>query len=285
MTHFSRRLLTVAVCSVALTASAVSAFAQTTPPSSLVTPVTPERAEPDFALVNLPTTRPLRAGGQNFHLTHRFLGNLRAGSFSDNLSNIFGLDNGAMVGLEYRVGITDKLQAAFYRTSVDKTIQFSATLEAVRQSDVMPVSVAIFGAVEGNQNFGWHAQGRATTKSPSIGASISRTIGEQVGLYVVPVFVGRTFELGDTSRNTFMVGLGARARVSDSVYLVGEITPRLSGYAPGKPEFGFGLEKRSGGHMFQITFSNTTSTTFGQVARGGLPTTLYLGFNLGRKFL
>ena len=76
-----------------------------------------------------------------------------------------------------------------------------------------------------------------------------------------------------------------RVRVADGLYVVAEMTPRLSGYAPGATEFGFGVERKVGGHMFQITFANTTSTTFGQVARGGFPTTLYLGFNLGRKFL
>src|SRR5215831_18842855 len=74
-------------------------------------------AEPDFTLINLPTTLPLPVHGGNFHLTHRFAGNLRQGSFSDNASSLFGLDRGAFIGLEYRFGVVKHLEAAVYRTS------------------------------------------------------------------------------------------------------------------------------------------------------------------------
>jgi len=36
--------------------------------------------------------------------------------------------------------------------------------------------------------------------------------------------------------------------------------------------------------MFQLNVTNTSSTTFAQIARGGSPQSLYLGFNLARKF-
>ncbi len=49
-------------------------------------------------------------------------------------------------------------------------------------------------------------------------------------------------------------------------------------------EYAFGIERRAGGHMFQLTFTNSVASTYGQIAQGGLPDTLYLGFNLGRKF-
>jgi hypothetical protein len=36
--------------------------------------------------------------------------------------------------------------------------------------------------------------------------------------------------------------------------------------------------------MFQLTFTNSLGSTYGQIGTGGSPGTLYLGFNLGRKF-
>ena len=48
-------------------------------------------AEPDFAIVNLPTTLRLPKWGQSFRLTHRFLDNLRTGGFLDHLDDVFGL--------------------------------------------------------------------------------------------------------------------------------------------------------------------------------------------------
>ena len=79
----------------------------------------------------------------------------------------------------------------------------------------------------------------------------------------------------------------ASARASASgrrVYLVGEFIPRL-GYEPGVNYGTFGIEKRAGGHVFQLNFSNGFGTTMGQLARGGTGSEdWYLGFNISRKF-
>ncbi len=271
-------------------------FAQAPSPASVTKPqaVVVDENELDFSIINLPTSRPLARFKSSFHLTHRFLGNLRQGSFKDNLGNVFGIDNGAVIGVEYRFAVTDSLQAAFYRSSADKTIQFSAKFDALRQTDTMPVSISLIGSVEGNQNFGLltsgddhsHTAGAHEHKAPAVGGVVSRTFGQRAAFYAVPMFVHNSLKLDETThRNTFVLGMGARLQVLPTVYVVGEVAPRLKGYAPGKPEFGFGIEKHAGWHVFQITFSNSSATTFGQIARGGFPTTIYLGFNLGRKFL
>ena len=36
--------------------------------------------------------------------------------------------------------------------------------------------------------------------------------------------------------------------------------------------------------MFQLNLGNSQISTFGQLARGGFPQSLFLGFNLARKF-
>jgi hypothetical protein len=36
--------------------------------------------------------------------------------------------------------------------------------------------------------------------------------------------------------------------------------------------------------MFQLNFGNSLASTFGQTAAGGFPDTIYMGFNLSRKF-
>src|SRR5688500_20342093 len=75
-------------------------------------------AEPDFRVLNLPSTLRLPRHGSSFQMTHRFNGNLRQGSFNENSSNLFGLDQGAAVGFEYRFGVARHLQAAVYRTAI-----------------------------------------------------------------------------------------------------------------------------------------------------------------------
>ena len=87
------------------------------------------------------------------------------------------------------------------------------------------------------------------------------------------------------TRDTGLIGLGGSIRVMSTLYLVAEVSPRIGGYVIGDAVYGFGIAKRIGGHVFDLTFTNTTQgTTFAQIARGGFPDSLYLGFNLTRKF-
>ena len=109
-----------------------------------------------------------------------------------------------------------------------------------------------------------------------------RPTGSRV--YATPVWVHNTAAILNIDRDTFFVGIGGRVRVSSTVYVVGEVAPRAGGYSPDKPAYGFAIEKRAGGHLFQLNFNNGQGTTFGQLARGGFSDSLYLGFNLARKF-
>jgi hypothetical protein len=234
-------------------------------------------AEPDFRLINLQTTLRLPSHKLNFDLTHRFNGNLRRGSFSDQAGDLFGLDEGATIGFELRYAIAPHVQVAAYRTSFNKTVEFYGKYDAIHQHGGVPLSMSAVVAAEGVDNF--HSQ-----YEPSVGAVASRAIGTVAALYVAPTWVHNSASAAGIDRNTFYVGLGSRVRLASTLYVAAEVSPRVSGYAPGKPEFGFAVETRVGGHMFQIDFTNTSGTTFGQVARGGFPDSLYLGFNLARKF-
>ncbi len=254
-------------------------------------------AEPDFVLINLPTNMRLPVHSGNFRLTHRFAGNLRSGSFSEQAGNLFGIDQGAIIGFEYRNAVYRHVQAAVYRTNFDKTIQIYGKYDALRQGDALPVSISAVASVEGADNF-------QERYAPAVGLVISRKAFRRFAAYVVPMWVNNTAaSLAVThdhgqeggaeedhdhpdvpTQSTFFLGLGGRARLTSTVYVSAEISPRLSGYQPGQAEYGFGIEKRVGAHSFALTFTNTFSSTFAQLARGGTANTLYLGFNLGRKF-
>jgi hypothetical protein len=103
-------------------------------------------------------------------------------------------------------------------------------------------------------------------------------------VYATPIWVHNTAATLNLNRDTFFVGIGGRERVNATVYLVGEVAPRVSGYRPDKAAYGFATEKRAGGHLFQLNVNNGQGTTFGQAARGGFSDSLYLGFNLTQKF-
>jgi hypothetical protein len=233
--------------------------------------------EPDFTLINLPTTLPLPLHKGNFRLTHRFNGNLEAGSFGDQASNFFGLDEGATIGFEYRFAIVRHVEVAAYRTNLDRTVQIYGKYDALQEGGSSPIGLSALVSVEGTNNF-------RQQYTPTLGATISRDVGNLAAVYVVPMWVHNVAAASGVMRDTGIIGLGANLRVRRSLYVLGEVSPRLGGYVIGDPEYGFGLSARVGGHVFDLTFTNGQDTTFAQMARGGFPNTLYLGFNLARKF-
>ena len=267
----------------AVALSPAAAFGQDTAatPPPAAPAYDPERRpvlpEPEFRLVNLPSNLRLPKHKGNFTISHRFNGNLRNGSFMDQLEELFGLDRGANIGIEYRYAVMRHVQAVFLRGNIDRTIQFSGRFDPIRQSDSMPVSISGIVAAEGTNNF-------RAGRQQSVGAVVGRTFGTRLALYATPVFVNNAAAGTGTDQSTSFVGIAGRARIGTAVYIVVEGSPRLSGYKPGTALLAFAIEKRLGGHIFQINFSNGPSMTFGQIARGGFDGNLNLGFHISRKF-
>ena len=236
--------------------------------------------QPDFMVITMPTTLRVPRHKSSFRVTHRFGRPLGAGSFGELAADLFGLDSGAQIGLEYRFGLVRGTQAGIHRTS-DRTIEFFVQHDLMQERDDRPVSLAIIGTVDGTNNF----RDRYT---PALGITLSRQIRRVGTVYVQPVWVNNSNPLPSEfadNNDSFLLGVGTRLRLRPTVYLVAEIIPRVAGYDPGVHQAAFGLEKRAGGHSFQIDFSNRFGTTMGQIARGGTGNDdWYLGFHISRKF-
>ena len=266
----TRLLLIVAFA--ALTAP--HAFAQEDDPAIL------KIAEPDFTLVSLPTSLRVPTMKSAFRVTHRFDRPLGEGDFGNLVEDLFGLDGGSRIGLEYRFGLIPNGQIGFHRTN-DRTIEFFGQYSVMRQDAGAPLDVSALLTVDGTNNF-------RDSYSPAIGAILSRSYTDRAAFYIEPVWVNNTNplpgELVDDN-DTFMIGLGTRIRVRPTVYLVGEFAPRVTGNDEGVNHGSFAIEKRAGGHTFQVNFSNSFGTTMAQIARGGDSNdNWYLGFNISRKF-
>jgi hypothetical protein len=237
--------------------------------------------EPDFTLISLPTALRLPQYKSAFRVTHRFLEPLNQGTFGNLASDLFGIDNGAQIGLEYRFGIIPNGQIGVHRTS-DRTTEFFAEYGVARQGQRLPLEIAVVASIEGTNNF------KGDSKSPALGAIISRRVGEHAAFYLEPIYVNNSNPLPKQvvdHNDTFMIGLGARVRVRPTVYVVAEGSPRVAGYRPGFGHRSVAFEKRAGGHTFQVNFSDSFATTMAQIARGGPQTKdWYMGFNISRKF-
>jgi hypothetical protein len=237
--------------------------------------------QPDFTLAALPTTLRMPAQKWAFRVSHRFSRSLGRGDFSDLLSDFFGFDSGAQIGLEVRYGLMPGTQIGVHRTS-DRTIQIFGQQSVLQEkADGHPLSLDVIATLEGTNNL-------RNQKSSVIGALLSKKLGRRAAVYVEPMFVANSNPADGGSgvdNHTTMVGLGTRIRIRPTTYLVGEVTPRLSGYKPGVHQGSFGIEMRSGGHTFQINVSNGNGTTLGQLVDSGVgDDSWFIGFNISRKF-
>ena len=258
-----------------------SVFAQADDPAVL------KPAEPDFTLINLPTSLSLPRLKGDIRITHRFVRPLKCDTCPDSLvSDAFGIDDGALIGLEFRMGVIPNGQISVHRARTSKTIQFLGEYGLTKQTGGMPFEIAALAAIEGTQNF-------TDVYSPSFGFAITRLVGERAGLHFDPIFVHNSNLQSNTGDDdTLMLGFGARVQLIPTLYLTGEVTPRVAGYKPGDAVVAFAIEKRLGGHMFQLNFSNTNlATTMAEIAQGNTnaqsqsgSSQWYMGFNITRKF-
>jgi len=237
--------------------------------------------QPDFTLISLPTTLRMPRMKSSFRVTHRFTRSLGQGDFGSLAEDFFGIDSGAAIGLEYRFGIMRGTYVGVRRTN-DRTIEFQAEYNLLTQvRNAKPIGLSAFASIDGTNNF-------RDSYTPALGVVLSRTLGRAGTVYADPIWVNNSnplpSEVADNN-DSFLLGLGTRLRIRPSLYLVGEIIPRVAGYDPGVNHASFGLEKLIGGHVFQLNFSNGFGTTTGQIARGGTSNDdWYLGFNISRKF-
>ncbi len=174
----------------------------------------------------------------------------------------------------------------------------------------MPATVDLVATIEGLNNFhkGEAVDPEDNEYASSAGVVISRTLADVAAFYVQPTFVAHANVLSTAGclehqehghdlpdceaaattgidSNTFFVGLSGRVRFRPAAYLVASWSPRVTGYRPGEALATFGIEKRWGGHTFQLNFSNSLGTTTAQTARGATNTSdWFMGFNISRKF-
>ena len=238
-------------------------------------------AEPDFAVITVPTTLRMPRFKSSFRMTHRFGRPLGEGNFGNLAADLFGLDSGGTIGLEYRFGVVKGGQVGIQRTN-NRTTELFGQYDVLRRGSREPFNLHVTASIEGTNNF-------KDDYTPALGAVLSYLAGSRAAVYAAPNWVHHA-NLFPSARTTMdedalLLGLGGRVRVRPTVYVVGEITPRVAGYSANTHQGSFGIEKRAGGHTFQLNFSNGFGTTPGQIARGGTGAKdWYIGFNLTRKF-
>ena len=240
-------------------------------------------------IVNTQTIESPAQNNLNFVIQHRF-GAVNSGSY-----NFFGLDNATLrLGLDY--GITDRLAVGIGRSSYLKTYDGYLKYKLLRQTEGggMPVSVSLLGAVtDYTQDFPEETYLNTKYRTAYAGELlIARKISSYLSLQVTPTWLHYNLvpTAGDKN-DVFAVGLGGRMKITHRMSINAEYDIVPSGQVVSTTvhnSFSLGWDIETGGHVFQLVFSNSQALVESQYLTQTPGTwgkgDIYFGFNISRNF-
>jgi opacity protein-like surface antigen len=234
----------------------------------------------------------LGAGILDFRISHRF------GSLSDGLENAFGLDDAVTrIGFDY--GITNWLMVGIgHNTFLKENDGFLKVRLLSQKQKGMPVTLSYYGAmsVMGKPSIlppgEWYFTNQLFFTNQLL---LARKINDKVSLQLSPTMLH--FNLVDSSKwsnNIFALGIGGRVKLTKRISLTGEYfyrvnnTDMLVGSTPTHNALSIGFDIETGGHTFQLLFSNsrgiTDRTFIGQTTDSWGDGGIHFGFNISRVF-
>ena len=177
------------------------------------------RSQPDFTLDSLPTSLRALEFKSAFRVTHRFTRPLSCDTCANSLAgDAFGIDNGAQIGLEYRIGIVPDGELGAQRMS-DKTRQLFGQYGLTPAGGSMPVEPSAVAALD-TSNVRQHVP--KSEDAHALGLIVTRLVGDHAAFYVEPIWVhhANLFEQAVTSDDdTFMIRPGcARPDQADHLH-------------------------------------------------------------------
>ncbi|MEO9853424.1 MAG: DUF5777 family beta-barrel protein [Reichenbachiella sp.] len=238
-------------------------------------------------LINGHSIETRKKGVMDFMISHRF-GTIDGGGYE-----LFGLDQASIrIGLEYAV--TDRLYFGLGRSSFEKTFDGFVKYRLIRQSTggkAVPVSATWFSSVA-----------LRTLRNPDLDLSftdklatthqllLARKFNNGISLQLMPTWVHRNLIDEDQLNNdVFALGAGGRVKFSQRVALCVEYYYQFQQLNENaKNAFAIGFDIETGGHVFQLQFTNATS----MVPKGFITETtndffdgeIHFGFNISRTF-
>ncbi|HYN20604.1 MAG TPA: DUF5777 family beta-barrel protein, partial [Thermoanaerobaculia bacterium] len=226
--------------------------------------------------VNVPTPYPIRARTVEVIFLHRFRTPLNEGSSSD----LWGLDNGADVGMGLGLGITRHLDVSLLRSSFQENFELATKYLFLEQAPRVPLSIAIRAGVNRLER-----EGVADPTRPFAQLLLARRFGSGFNLLLAPSWVGDTPRM----RDVFNVPIGLTVPLPHESILELEVIPKSRDLDESETAWHAALGKRIGGHIFELVFSNSRAITVDQYLGGDSDTgfrsdDVRFGFNLIREF-
>jgi hypothetical protein len=264
--------------------------------SPTATPVEAERIlakkeirKPSFwgtRIINLPTTQSIGKGRLLFRVSHRYYPAIGSG-----YESFYGLDGPAVILLSFGYGIGDNLDLTLARTKLDKEVELSLKWVMFEQGKIsaLPFAAALnLGGSLVTQSQPDRKVFSTENMKFNLQVILSHQVSNTLSFMLVPAYSSNTNHWDASPEGTFALGTGGRWMIFNDFSIIWEWVPVLAGYRANSNGWGFGFEKKIGGHVFQVFLLNSAGLTSDQFIPGGdfrlNDWDLRIGFNIFRKF-
>lgn len=239
-------------------------------------------------IVNFESTKLISKKQFIFMVSHRF------GSIENGFDSFFGLDD-AVTRLNFVYGISDGFNISASRSSFQKVYEAAIKYRLIRQEENgFPFTIVGYNSLlintalskdnlpklEFKHRLGYTAQ-----------VLISRKINTNLSLELAPTFFHDNYVMvNDQENSQFALGLGGRYKLGKRWSLNMDYGWHLNraSDSPFKNPFSIGVDLETGGHVFQMHFTNAQSMNtngfLGQATGDWGEGDIYFGFNLTRIF-
>lgn len=239
-------------------------------------------------IVNFESTKMVSKKELYFITSHRF------GTVKNGIDDFFGLDQ-AVTRLNFIYGLSDGINIGVSRSSFQKIYESSLKLRLVRQKKGgFPFTVVSFNTILINTQLdkeflpGLEFVNRLGYTAQLL---VSKKINENFSLQLIPTFFHDNFApINEQENSQYSIGFGGRHKLSKRWSFNFDYGLHLNraDNSPFKNPLSIGFDLETGGHVFQLHFTNAqpmnTNGFLGQGTGDWSKGDFFFGFNLSRIF-
>ncbi|MFD2567257.1 DUF5777 family beta-barrel protein [Pseudotenacibaculum haliotis] len=239
---------------------------------------------------NLQSTKIADKGDFYLYVSHRF------GTLQDGLTTFFGFDN-ANTKIQLVYGFWEGVQLSVARESLRQTYSSSLKVRLARQSDNMPFNLVAYGTANVDTQLNknqFPALKFGDRMSYATQLLVSRRVSDKFSFLLAPSYIRQNLQnlnlTGANNHNQFAMGVGGRLKVSKRMSINMDYAYNFNRDSNSlfNDPLTIGVDIETGGHVFQLLFSNAQSTNepgFLSNAEGDWGDGhIFFGFNIVRVF-
>jgi len=238
-------------------------------------------------VVNNQSTKLAGKGDLYLYVGHRF------GAIKGGIGSLFGLDY-ANTKIEMLYGLFSEVQVGFSRESFKKTYNLHVKYGIKKQTSSFPVSIVGYNSINLDTSLDENVYPNRNYNERYVYISqllVSRRFSDNFSLQLSPSVIKHNFLTTQAKTDyNYVLNTGSRLKISkrssfniDYSYHLNRLKNSIE-----KNVLSVGVDMETGGHVFQLLFSNTQASDEAGVLTGAegdwLKGDVFFGFNILRVF-